>query len=457
MQYIKTLHIFLLNIKDKTSIILLILCDLEIMMSKLDMPVLAFNTVDVGFRNQLIGAVNALNKFSKNKIVPEKCFLNPLGISNISDMKKSFCFSNFSSYRAFRNEVFLMLDAYIKNNNIIPKVFVCAYNTTESLTPDKNIDMICKVVKEYYKKNNLGKIFTAVLTSRLHNYQYVDLINVPKHMLTHRSRIRLLNNKKLRKRTLITIGIIHKFSLKLIKDKRNELENIIEKFNKHKVYKSQLNKIKKFIKSDKKVVICLGGRVDGNEIIFDTNYAKRLLDRCKSLIHNKYSIAIVNGPRTPNDVSDFLYEQTLEMDNILFHNCKYIATNASEEKSWRIYSGKNKEAFKNHIDIGNIYPGILGYDNTLAVHTTDSYSCCETPTIGIPTAISSDGIYIDKNIRIDCINIREQLTPKYVLNFEDFVQLATYMKIEPKHLNPTPLSNTLNVFVEAVANRLTNF
>ena len=142
------------------------------------------------------------------------------------------------------------------------------------------------------------------------------------------------------------------------------------------------------------------------------------------------------------------------MSNIFFHNCKNIAKNIEEEKSWRIYSGKNKDAFNSHKIIGNIYPGILGYDNTLVVHTADSYSCCETASIGIPTAISSDGIYIDKSIRIDCINIQQLLKPKYIIGFEDFTNLATYMKIEPKHLTPTPLSNTLNVFIEAIVNRL---
>ena len=105
--------------------------------------------------------------------------------------------------------------------------------------------------------------------------------------------------------------------------------------------------------------------------------------------------------------------------------------------------------------LGNIYPAVLGYGNTLAVHTSDTYSCCETVSAGIPTAISSEGIFIDKSVRADCLNMLQLMTPKYALRFEDFVSLACYMGIEPQHLHPAVLSDLPRVFAEAVRHRIT--
>ncbi len=421
-------------------------------MKKSEMRVFAINTIDLGYRNQLLGAINAINKYTNYNALSEKCIATPIKTNKLSD--DAFCFSNYNNYKTFKQDIFLTLDAYFKTIKYIPRIFVTTYNATETSTPDKNVDMLCRAVKEYYKTKSMGSIFTTVLTSKLYNYKYVHLINTPKHLLTFNSRIKLLKNKKLRKKTLITIGIIHNFSANLVEKNKTLLEEQIEKHSKNKLLKQHIEKIKNFIKSDKKAVICLGGRVAGNEIIFDVNYAKKLMNRCKTLANNNYHITIVNGPRTPSDVSDYLYKETLNIKNIVFHNCKNVAQSDNERKSWRNYSGANEEIFALHKQFGNIYPGILGYDNTIAVHTSDSYSCCETASIGLPTAISSDGIYIDKTVRIDCINIQQLLEPKYVINFENFVNLTTYMKIEPKHLNPNTLSNTLKVFVEAIIKRM---
>jgi hypothetical protein len=242
----------------------------------------------------------------------------------------------------------------------------------------------------------------------------------------------------------------------MVKQKQQELDKNLLALTNNKKLHTQISKLNKFIKSNKKIVVCLGGRVAGNEIGFNINYAKYLIEQCQNLALNKYQIVIVNGPRTPNDVTDYLYEKTQTIPNIIFHNCKNIAQNDQERTSWRIYSGAHEEEFSLHKQIGNIYPGILGYDNTLAVHTVDSYACCETASAGIPTAISSKGIFIDKNIRIDCINMKNLMIPKYVVNFDDFVDFACHMKIEPKHLSPVVLSNSLKVFAEAITSRITS-
>lgn len=155
----------------------------------------AVDTPYMGCRNQILGALDAINKNSKTALPAEKCLLLPSGAETVDDMRESLCYAHFGSYRSFQNEIFALLDARLPQLPAVPHVFITAYNLTESGAADKNADMLCRAVKEYYRRHNLGKIFTVVLISRLHNYKYVDLVNVPKHLLTFYSRIRLLQNK----------------------------------------------------------------------------------------------------------------------------------------------------------------------------------------------------------------------------------------------------------------------
>ena len=330
------------------------------------------------------------------------------------------------------------------------------YNPTESRNAAEDADMLCRAVKEYYKQNNLGDIFTAVLTSRLYRYKYVDMINVPKHLMTLKSRLRLIQHKSLRKRVLITIGTINSFDMKNVNEKYRQLLKTIAKNDDNAIVQMQIDKLRNYKNITKKVVICLGGRVEGPEIVFGLNFARNLLNDAQRLVHYGYGIVFVNGPRTPNEVTDFLYERTLNSPNIIFQNCKRIASSDDERKphSWRIYSGKYEEDFLCLQRIGNIYPGILGFNNTLAVHTMDSYSSCETANAAIRTAISGQGLDIDPVIRYDCYNLQKLLCPKYAINWNDFVDMACNMGIEPKNLSPQILSSPLRVFAETILNKL---
>lgn len=415
----------------------------------------AVDTPYMGCRNQLLGALDAINKNSKTALPAEKCLLLPSGAETVDDMRESLCYAHFGSYRSFQNEIFALLDARLPQLPAVPRVFITAYNLTESGAADKNADMLCRAVKEYYRRHNLGKIFTVVLISRLHNYKYVDLVNVPKHLLTFYSRIRLLQNKKLRQKTLITVGTVHKFTMAGVLARKAELDEKLKKTPREPVLKQQIAKLRNFTRKSKKVVVCLGGRVEGSEIVFNVNYAKSLFEKCVALVRHGYGVVIVNGPRTPNDVTDYLYEAALSAPDIIFQNCKNIAGSDAERKVWRIYSGRHEDEFAKLKKLGNIYPAVLGYGNTLAVHTSDTYSCCETVSAGIPTAISSEGIFIDKSVRADCLNMLQLMTPKYALRFEDFVSLACYMGIEPQHLHPAVLSDLPRVFAEAVRHRIT--
>lgn len=410
-------------------------------------PAFAFDTPFAGCRNQLLGALHAV--YPEHSA--EKCLLPVL---DADKQPVSLCYANYKNYAAFRNKAFAILDAGLKKLPAVPRVFITAYNLTENSPADKNVDMACRAVKEYYRRHNLGDVFTVVLISRLHNYRYVDLINVPKHLLTFYSRIRLLQNPKLRKKTLITVGTVHSFTRAHVIEKKAELDALLDKNFRDSLVKNQQAKLKNFAAKQKKAVICLGGRVEGNEIIFGLNYAQNLFAQCKTLARHGYGIVIVNGPRTPNDVTDYLYEQAANEPDIIFQNCKTVAADAAKPSSWRLYSGRHAADFTKLQKLGNIYPGVLGYGNTLAVHTGDTYSCCETISAGIPTAISSDGIYIDKSVRSDCLNMQQLMIPKYALRFEDFVSLAGHMGIEPDNLHPATLSDLTRVFAEAIRHRI---
>ena len=281
-------------------------------MEKTDFDVMAWGTANLGELNQIYGAFKALEDLTGNTYDHDKAFLLPLGVNNIRDLKETLKLSKFSDYPTFKKEVFTILDNFLKTKEIAPKVFIVAYTQAENKVAGKNIDAICRAVKEYYKEHNLGNIFTSVLTSRLHKYKYVDLINIPKHLLTFTSRIRLLQNAELRKKSLVTIGTINNFNRKTVKDKKKELIASLQKNKANPELLAQVQKLSAFIASPKKVVICLGGRVDGPEINFTLQFAKKLLTDAQKLAACGYSVVFVKGPKNPNKFGDYFYDHTRE-------------------------------------------------------------------------------------------------------------------------------------------------
>lgn len=423
-------------------------------MEKTDFDVMAWGTANRGYLNQIYGAFKALEDLTGDTYDYDNAFLLPAGINNVRDLKENMNLSKFPNYPSFKKEVFFILDNFLKSKKNTPKVFIVTYNQAENKLAGKNVNAICRAVKEYYKEHDLGNIFTSVLTSRLHKYKYVDLINVPEHLLTLKSRIRLLKDADLRKKSLITIGIINNFNLNLVKDKKKDFITSLQNNKDNSELMVQIQKLSNFIICSKKVVICLGGRVEGNEIKFTRQFAKKLLTDAQKLVSCGYSVVFVNSQRTPNDVSDFLYEQTCKKNNIVFHNCKNIAQSDEDRtpQHWRIYSGKYEKEFSHMLMIGNIYPGILGFDNLLVAHTMDSYSSCETANAAITTAICTKGIEIDAKIRPDCYNLVRILCPKFAIEWDDFVNFSLYMKIEPKDLKPKILPSPSHTFAKTILN-----
>lgn len=417
---------------------------------------IGWGTANLGELKQIYGAFKALEDLTGNSYDHNQILLLPKGISSVSELKENIVYSQYPNYAAFKKEVYAILDNFFAQQSFIPKVFITAYTQSDNKIAGKNVDTLCRTVKEYYKEHHLGNIFTTVLTSRLYKYKYVDLINIPKHLLTFKSRIRLLQNSALRKKSLITIGTINDLDQKTIKEKKKNLLAALKKFKDNPDLQNQVQKISEFIAAPRRIVFCLGGRVEGPEINFSVQFAKKLLGDALKLASNGYNVIFVNGPRTPNDVCDFIYEQTQNAKNIIFHNCKNIAQTEEDRlpKRWRIYSGKYEKEFSGMLKLGNIYPGILGFENLLVVHTMDSYACCETANAAVTTAICSQGIQIDPDVRYDCYNLLQLLCPKYAINWDDFVHLSQNMKIEPKDLKPQILSSPLRVFAETVLNKV---
>ena len=416
----------------------------------------ALAPADAGCRNHILGSFRAIAELTNKKIDPNDYFVIPDGSASYLEVRQALVYTKFKSYKEFKIQLFKLLDKYFEEKKLFPKVFITVYNPTESREPARNADVLCRAVKEYYKERHLGFVMTVVLSSKFYKYRYVDLINIPKHLMTFALRIRLIRNKILRKKVLVTMGTIHNFTAENVTLKYQELLNTIKKIKGDSLINLQIQKIESYLKKSKHVVFCLGGRVEGSEIIFDINYAQKLFNDAEKLVSAGYGVVFVNGPRTPNTVTDYLFEKALNNPNIVFQNSKKIAQIKEDylASSWRIYSGVHENEFKKLQNLGNIYPAVLGAENTLAVHTMDSYSACETASVSIPTAISCRGIYIDQSIRYDCTNLAQLLCPKYAIDFDDFVNLACNMKIEPNDLRPRLLSSPLKVFAETVANRL---
>ena len=433
----------------------MVLCGRICMAIKKIIP-FALAPADMGCRNHILGAFRAIAGLMKQKIEPEKFIVIPDGSTSYTEVRQPLVYTRFKSYKEFKTKFFGLLDEHFRNLKQKPKVFITVYNPTESHEPGRNADVLCRAVKEYYKEHRLGFVMTVVLSSKFYKYRYVDLINIPKHLMTFALRIRLIRNKVLRKKVLVTMGTIHNFTAENVANRYEELQNKMKELKKDKALGVQVKKLVAFFQKKKRVVFCLGGRVEGSEIVFDINYAQKLYSDAEKLVAAGYGIVFVNGPRTPNGVTDYLYEKSLENPNIIFQNCKRIAQIKEDyfPSAWRIYSGPHEAEFIKQQELGNVYPAVLGVGNTLAVHTMDSYSACETASAAIPTAVSCRGIYIDQSIRYDCTNLAQLLCPKYAVDFDDFVNMACNMKIEPKDLHPRQLSSPLKVFAETVAHRL---
>lgn len=210
---------------------------------------------------------------------------------------------------SFQKAVNNTLDTYLKDNPK-PNVFVLPFNHGDMENAGKNTDALAGAVKEYYKNNNLGNVTTLVLTSAYFDYKNVDIANVPYHLMTKEQANAVENNQTgMKCKVVPTLGVAGNLTKVRINQEANS-----PKFEKE---------LAQFKNGKPTAFFSLGGRVEGPEIKFTLKDAENLWKRAKEFQEKGFNVAFGNSPRTPTDVTDFLFEKCSE-NNIAFYNAKKL-------------------------------------------------------------------------------------------------------------------------------------
>ncbi len=312
--------------------------------------------------------------------------------------------SSFPDDASFKKAVGQTLDAYLKDNPK-PDVFVLPFNHGDMENAGKNTDALAGIVKEYYKENGLGKVTTLVLTSAYYDYKNADIAHVPYHLMT-KEQARAVENGStgMKCKVVPTLGVAGNLTKLRINQEANT-----PKF---------AQELSRFKNGKPTAFFSLGGRVEGPEIKFTMKDAENLWKRAEEFEKNGFNVVFGNSPRTPTDVTDFLYEKCAE-NGMAFYNAKKIAQTDKDATDFRMYSGKYKKEFAEQSEkIGNIYPALLSVSN-IVIGTMDSFSyTSDTAALGIKTAVYGD-MDIDPNKRPDCHRLFEACKNKYVLDLKD--------------------------------------
>ncbi len=308
-------------------------------------------------------------------------------------------YEHFETQEAFEAAITNAIEDHFETHQEkdVPEFFIIPYCQGDK-HPLENIDTWSKCVKNYYKKHALGDITCVTLTGKMQAYKHVDLVHMPSHALTAEDEALIKKMKdhgtELGKKIVVTEGILHHMTPLSIKQAHQSV------------------KIQKFVKDNNldndgpKVVYALGGKTADGNITFDMDVAKQVIEQAKRMQTNGVQVIMTNGPRTPEDVTDFLYEQSLEL-GLPFVNFKPLAVTEDDKSNWIKYNGKHYDTFKQQSEeIGNLLPGIYGLSNIAAIHTSDTYAICETASCGIPSA--SFEIPITEK-RADCHKLRNDL------------------------------------------------
>ncbi len=385
----------------------------------------------LGEFNQLRGVLSGLMRrcdkevhFSYNF---DMCFENVAG----TPLKRHL----YADDETFERDIFHCLDVYFRRHLLVPKVFVTICSPEDVGYAASNVDAVCRVVKNYYAQRQMGKVVTVAVNSRMYNYRFADVVHVCGHLMNENDCRMMKIYPELKEKTFVSEGIIHNMTQTFIRQKfgQPKMKEIVETYQ----------------NGRPNVVFALGGRVEGQEIRFTLNNAERIFQRLQTLAKRVCNVIVVNGPRTPNNVTDYFCEKSLAAGSgISFFNSKPVARTDEERlpEKWRIYSGKYEELFRIQAEqYGNVYPGILGLENTLVVHTFDSFASCETAAAGIPTAICRE-TEIDPTVRPDCYRLADQLIDAgYVIDFSCFDG-----KKEPRELELKVLPNVNFLLAENI-------
>ena len=309
--------------------------------------------------------------------------------------------SRYATDDDFKKDVFTALDTYLQNAQK-PDVFILPFNHGDMNNAANDADALAKTVKDYYAEHNLGSVTTLVLTGAFHDYKHVDLANVPYHLMSEEQAKRLNKEPELQKKIIPTLGVAGNLTKLRIQQEGNSAKFADE--------------LAQYKNGKPTVFFSLGGRVEGPEIQFNLKDADNILKKAKEFQDKGFNVALGNSPRTPTDVTDFLFEKAKE-NGMHFYNAKKIAE--TETSDFRQYTGKYKKEFaEQQQKLGNIYPAILSVSD-IVVGTKDSFSyTSDTAALGIKTAVYSD-MYIDPAKRPDCDRLFNSVKNKYVFDLND--------------------------------------
>jgi len=389
----------------------------------------ALFTPNVGEQNQIRGLAVWLAKLGRKNKKFGTVLNFDIFAPNISG--GSLRLSDYSDYSSFEKDVNMCLDAYFAAHLWTPRIFITSFTQGEKENAARNSDALCKAVKDYYLRNRKGEVVTVVVTAGVYDYAAADIVNIPEHMISDGDCRLIAGNTE---KFFVSTGIIH---------------NMTKTFIRQKFWQKRLRRALSDMSDDAPtVVFCLGGRSNGNDIVFGLAEAEKIWHKIRRLTDRGYKAIIVNMHRTPNDVTDYFYEQSLQCSDVRFFNSKKIAEKDEERtlENWRVYYGPHEDEFRRQMaKYGNVYPGVLGRKNVIAVHTFDSFASCETASSGIPTAICRD-VKINAATRPDCYRLADELiSRKYAIDFDDFDG-----SVMPDSLNLKPLPMVNKVFARKV-------
>ena len=369
------------------------------------MKIVGIETEGLGTNNQMRGVIMAGAKFrehdQKVPVSRESLLKSPDGI--LLHPK------NFENSAAFEKAVQASIDVYLKENEV-PDFVILPLDHAHGKEENKDIDMLSKAVKEALRAHG-HQVKTMVLASNLYDYQNVDLIHVGKHLLSSQDEQTLKTNPNLASRVIETLGVPSNINWQSIKNLAHQpvAEKVLSKYQSFKkVLTGNLlygkDALLQAQKGKKTVLFSLGGITDNGAIGFDLKDAENLIKAALKLKAKGYDVIFTNSPRTPSDVTDYLYEKC-QAFHMAFFNSKKIALTEEDAKNFRNYSGKYKKEFiKQAQEVGNIYPAVLDVCD-FAVNTHDSFSyTSDAAALGIPSVVYT-GNFIDQNRRPDCCKL----------------------------------------------------
>lgn len=361
---------------------------------------IGINSGALGADNQTLALLNAL----KSRAIRSRSIFFDSPDKNLLKTDKE----------AFKQTLRASLDSLYAAKNNYPRMFVLPFiqgNDEESFA---YVEAVSQNIKEYYKQKKLKAPKTIVLTSRYPNKTHrcpsVDIINVGAHMMSDEDKKDLAVNKELKNRLVITTGVAGYITPEILAAEAEKHAAGIQKF-----------------RDGRSVALfSVGGRDELNNIKFSIRDAEKLLRRAKEIQKAGWHVVMTNGPRTPTDVTDYLYENC-KNSGMYFYNAKSLIepgktfSEEEKERNFRIYDGKYQDVFrKQAAETGNIYKALLFLcqNKGLFVGTMDSFSyTSDAAVLGIKTAVYS-GMEINEN-RSDCRNLYDDCLQKgCILDFE---------------------------------------